>query len=183
PHREVSGRAAHLAVRVGKADTAVLVVRGQARLKGLDRPVRAGQQVARAGADPQAAPRASHELAWARELMVAAEAPLVPGSKHAGGALIARDPNGQEAKLSLRKYHVDVHIEDGFARTTIDQTYFNDSAWQLEGTFYFPLPPDASLSRLAMYVEGENGFCQLMEGGIAEAGQARQVYETISYAN
>src|SRR5262249_40564694 len=54
---------------------------------------------------------------------------------------------------------------------------------QLEGTFYFPLPPDASLSRLAMYVEGEDGFCQLMEGGIAEAGEAREVYETIRYAN
>src|SRR5262249_11443322 len=66
---------------------------------------------------------------------------------------------------------------------TIDQTYFNAAPGQLEGTFYFPLPPDASLSRLAMYVEGEGGFCQLMEGGIAEAGQARQVYETIRYAN
>src|SRR5262249_38822911 len=127
--------------------------------------------------------RASHELAWARELMIAAESPLVPGSKHAGGALIARDPSGQEAKLSLRKYHVDVHIEGGFARTTIDQTYFNDSAWQLEGPFYFPLPPDASLSRLAMYVEGEGGFCRLMEGGMAEAGHARGVYESIRYAN
>src|SRR5262249_15348539 len=111
-------------------------------------------------------------------LMVAAESPLVPGSKPAGGALIAVDPEGQEAKLSLRKYHVDVHIEDGFARTTIDQTYFNHESWQLEGTFYFPLPPDASLSRLAMYVDGN-----LMEGGMAERDYARQVYETIRYAN
>ena len=84
--------------------------------------------------------------------MAAAESPLVPGSQYAGGALVAVDPNGQEAKLTLRKYHVDVHIEDGFARTTIDQTYFNHDTWRLEGTFYFPLPPDASLSRLAMYV-------------------------------
>ena len=108
--------------------------------------------------------------------MAAAESPLVPASKHAGGALIAVDPDGQEAKLSLRKYHIDVHIEDGFARTTIDQTYFNHNAWRLEGTFYFPLPPDASLSRLAMYVDGN-----LMEGGMAERDYARNVFEEIVY--
>jgi hypothetical protein len=69
---------------------------------------------------------------------------------------------------------VDVHVEDGFARTTIDQTYFNHHPWRLEGTFYFPLPPDASLNRLAMYVDGV-----LMEGGMAEREYARQVYEQI----
>src|SRR5262249_44989214 len=49
--------------------------------------------------------------------------------------------------------------------------------WRLEGTFYFPLPPDASLSRLAMYVDG-----QLMEGGMAERDYARRVYEQIVYS-
>ena len=69
---------------------------------------------------------------------------------------------------------MDVHIEDGFARTTIDQTYFNHLTSRLEGTFFFPLPPDASLSRLAMYVNGK-----LMEGGMAERGHAKQVFESI----
>ena len=122
------------------------------------------------------APRASHVLDWTRDLMAAADSPLVPDSKYAGGALVAKDPNGQESRLSLRRYHVDVHIEDGFARTTIDQTYFNHETSRLEGTFYFPLPPDASLSRLAMYVDGK-----LMEGGMAERDHARQVFETIVY--
>ena len=47
---------------------------------------------------------------------------------------------------------------------------------QLEGTFYFPLPADASLSRLAMYVDGKR-----MEGGMAERDYARNVYEEIVY--
>ena len=46
----------------------------------------------------------------------------------------------------------------------------------MEGTFYFPLPPDASLSRLAMYVDGN-----LMEGGMVERDYARQVFESIMY--
>src|SRR5262249_59105379 len=125
-----------------KGDPAGLGRGGEARVRGLTTPVLAGQKWPRDGPRPAAAPRASHALAWARDLMIAAESPLVPASKHAGGKLLARDPSGQEASLTLRKYHVDVHIEDGFARTTIDQTYFNDSPGQLEGTFYFPLPPD-----------------------------------------
>jgi hypothetical protein len=123
---------------------------------------------------PEPAPRASVEFDWTRDLIASSEAPLVPASSYAGGALVAVDANGQEAKLSLRKFHVDVYIEDGFARTTIDQTYFNHYAWRLEGTFYFPLPQDASLSRLAMYVDGK-----LMEGGMAERDYARTVYERI----
>ena len=78
------------------------------------------------------------------------------------------------AAWTFRRYHVDVHIEDGFARTTIDQTYFNHTQDRLEGTFRFPLPADASLSRLAMYVDGK-----LMEGGMAERDHARAVYERI----
>ena len=69
-----------------------------------------------------------------------------------------------------------MYIEDGFARTTIDQTYFNHEQGRLEGLFYFPLPPDASISRLAMYVHG-----RLMEGGMAEREHARNVFETIKY--
>jgi ferric-dicitrate binding protein FerR (iron transport regulator) len=120
------------------------------------------------------AERVTHVLDWTRDLMAATDVALVPASRYEGGALVAYDANGQEAKLSLRKYHVHVHIEDGFARTTIDQTYFNHHPWRLEGTFYFPLPPDASLSRLAMYVDGH-----LMEGGMAERQYARQVYDRI----
>src|SRR5262249_7068341 len=71
-----------------------------------------------------------------------------------------------------------VHIEDGFARTTIDQTYFNHHSWRLEGTFHFPVPPDASLSRLAMYV-ADGKECRLMEGGMAERDHAGNVYEKI----
>src|SRR5262249_47433536 len=156
------GKQASFAVRVEKAGPAIAVLRGKVAAEGIGcAAVHAGQHLAAGAATPGNATRASHSLAWLRDAMCAAEAPLLPANDHAGGALVAIDPNGQEAKLTLRRFHIDVHIEDGFARTTIDQTYFNHHGDQLEGTFYFPLPPDASLSRLAMYVNG-----QLMEGGM-----------------
>jgi tetratricopeptide (TPR) repeat protein len=176
PKEKVTGQASRFAVRATAAGTGVLVTHGKVRLSGFRDVLVAGQQRLPGHSRPLTAARASKVLDWARDLMAAAESPLVPGSKHAGGALIAIDPNGQEAKLSLHKYHVDVYIEDGFARTTIDQTYFNHEDERLEGTFYFPLPADASLSRLAMYVGGN-----LMEGGMVERDYARSVYERILY--
>jgi hypothetical protein len=173
----IAGRDSSFAVRLAKQGPAIGVTRGQVAITGRAEPLRAGQQLGAGAAKPEPTPRASHALAWLRDLMCAAEAPLLPANDHAGGALIAIDPNGQEAKLTLRRFHIDVHVEDGFARTTIDQAYFNHHGTQLEGTFYFPLPPDASLSRLAMYVNGT-----LMEGGMAERDYARTVYETIRYA-
>lgn len=163
------------AVQANAQGTGVIVTQGKVRFNDLE--LTTGQRVKLGTRDIDAAPRASYVLDWTRELMAAAESPLVPGSKYAGGALIAKDPDGQEAKLTLRNYTVDVHIEDGFARTVIDQTYFNQNHWRMEGTFYFPLPADASLSRLAMYVDGN-----LMEGGMAERDHARNVYEEIVYS-
>jgi ferric-dicitrate binding protein FerR (iron transport regulator) len=176
PDREIQALGTKFAVQVTGKQTGVLVTQGKVQVGGLDSPIVAGQQLAAGATSAAPAPRVSHLLDWTQELMTRAESPLIPASQYAGGAMIAVDPNGQEAKLSLRKFHIDVHIEDGFARTTIDQTYFNHDPWRMEGTFYFPLPPDASLSRLAMYVDG-----RLMEGGMADRDHARQVYETIRY--
>ncbi len=174
PQRKITALGTKFAVKAHRADTDVLVTQGKVKVTGVEEPLTAGQLLKKAERLP--APRASEALLWTKELMAAAESPLIPKSEHAGGALVAVDPAGQEMQLSLRKQHIDVHIEDGFARTTIDQTYFNASWSQMEGTFYFPLPADASLSRLAMYV-GEN----LMEGGMAERDHARNVFEQIRY--
>ncbi|HMC66121.1 MAG TPA: VIT domain-containing protein, partial [Gemmataceae bacterium] len=180
PRRGVTALGTKFAVRAEETATGVVVTQGKVKVSGLDDPLVAGQQLTLSGGNIAPAPRASHLLDWTKDLMAAAESPLVPGSQYAGGALVARNSSGQESRLSLRKFHVDVHVEDGFARTTIDQTYFNHDYSQLEGTFYFPLPADASLSRLAMYVANGNE-ATLMEGGMAERDYARQVFETIRY--
>jgi len=176
--RQVTALGTKFAVKLEPAGTSVVVTQGKVAVSGVSGVLSAGQQL-RADVDRiDPTPRASVILDWLREPIAAAESPLVPRSQYAGGSLIAVDPYGQEARLSLRNYRVDVHIEDGFARTTIDQTYFNHNGWRMEGTFYFPLPPDASLSRLAMYV-ADGKECNLMEGGMAERDYARNVFEQI----
>jgi ferric-dicitrate binding protein FerR (iron transport regulator) len=174
PTREVVAHGTHFEVQVAKQGTGVLVTQGKVEVSNIPDLLVAGQQLVPGKEKIEPAPRTSYLLDWTRDLMDAASGTLVPTSQHAGGTLIARDASGQEAKLSLRKYSIDVHIEDGFARTTIDQTYFNHHPWRLEGTFNFPLPADASLSQLTMYVNGER-----QEGGMVERQQGRAIYNKI----
>lgn len=180
PDRSVTALGTKFAVSTGEKETEVLVTQGKVKVSGASEIVTGGQIAATEKTASEvtidAAPRASQALSWTRELMAAAETSIVPRSEHDGGSLIVVDPSGQEMKLSLRKFHVDAHIEDGFARTTIDQTYFNHTHSRQEGTFKFPLPPDASLSRLAMYVNGK-----LMEGGMVERDHGRNVFEQIMH--
>jgi|GEM_PF-1642359 len=195
PDRSVTALGTKFGVSAKERDGKVVVTQGKVRVDGRGVApqlpaesrsdsaaktgatlVTAGEQLALATLKTEAAPRASHSIHWTRDLMVTPESVIVPKSPHAGGSVQVVDPNGQEMKLSLRKFHVDVHIEDGFARTTIDQTYFNHTWQRLEGTFRFPLPADASLSRLAMYVNGK-----LMEGGMVEKNYGRNVFEQIMH--
>jgi tetratricopeptide (TPR) repeat protein len=179
PKRAVTALGTKFAVRADESGTGVTVTQGKVKVSDLDGVLAAGQQLLACSTEVTEAPRASHVLDWARDLMAASENPLVPSRKHPGGALVIVDTTtGQEAPLTMRKFHVDVHIEDGYARTTIDQTYFNHLAQRQEGTFLFPLPPDASLSRLAMYV-ANGSECDLMEGGMVEREQGRQIFESI----
>ncbi len=174
PQRAVTALGTKFVVRADNAGTNVAVTQGKVKISGWDGVLLAGQQLPAGAARVEPTPRFSHLLDWARDLLGDAGGRLVPESQHSGGDLVAIDAHGQEAKLSLRKYHIDVHIEDGFARTTIDQTYFNHLPSRVEGTFYFPLPADASLSRLAMYVNGD-----LNEGGMVERDEGRAIYQQI----
>ncbi|MBL8796427.1 MAG: FecR domain-containing protein, partial [Planctomycetia bacterium] len=176
--RDVTALGTKFSVRNdGQGQSGVVVAQGKVKVSDYAEPLTTGQQLVFGNDQATSAVRTSHLLDWTRDLMAASATPLVPDSKYTGGALVAVDTNGQEAKLSLRKYHVDVFIEDGFARTVIDQTYFNHANLRMEGTFYFPLPADAQLSRLAMYVDGN-----LMEGGMTERNRGRAIFEEIMYS-
>ena len=175
PKRTITALGTKFAVKLNDEETDVMVTQGKVQISGVEEVLSAGRQLQVAGEKIlTTVPSASAQLEWTRDLMAAATGPLVAKSEYSGGALVTVDPNGQSSKLSLRNYHIDVHIEDGFARTTIDQTYFNHTHARLEGMFHFPLPTDASLSRLAMYVNGK-----LMEGGMAERDHARNTFEEI----
>ncbi len=83
-------------------------------------------------------------------------------------------PPPEPVWLTIRYHHVDVTIQDQVAVTHVDQVFVNESDWQIEGTYVFPLPTDAAISDFAMWVDGEK-----FEGELLDRDQARRIYEDI----
>ncbi|HZE95391.1 MAG TPA: VIT domain-containing protein [Planctomycetota bacterium] len=91
------------------------------------------------------------------------------------GGLACKDEDGRPVgDLGLRSHEVSVEILDGVAKTTVEENFENHTDRRLEGTFTFPLPADASISRLALEVNGK-----IEEGTCLERERAKQVFESI----
>lgn len=76
--------------------------------------------------------------------------------------------------LSVKYHHVTVSIDNQVAITSIDQVFVNESNYELEGAYIFPLPEQAAISEFAMYVDGER-----LEGEVLDRDEARRIYEDI----
>ena len=91
------------------------------------------------------------------------------------GAMMCKDEEGRPVgELSLKSHDVSVEVLDGIAKTTVEENFENHTDRRLEGTFHFPLPSDASISRLALEVNGK-----IEEGTCLERERAREVFEGI----
>ncbi len=91
------------------------------------------------------------------------------------GSLVPKLEDGTQGQpLEVRRHIVKASITEQIALVEVDETFYNPGNQRIEGTFVFPLPHDATICRLAMYV-GDN----LMEGEIAEAQRARRTFEAL----
>jgi len=97
-------------------------------------------------------------------------------SESSVGMLITRDAQGKESlPLTISDYRVSVRIAGNVALTRIEESFYNSTGNTLEGTFYFPLPAGASISRFAMVVDSG----ELVEGEVVERRKARAIFESI----
>jgi Ca-activated chloride channel family protein len=76
--------------------------------------------------------------------------------------------------LTVKYHHVKVEIRDQVAKTTIDQVFINNFNRDIEGTYIFPLPEQASISEFAMWIGDTR-----VQGEILDSQQARRIYEDI----
>ncbi len=93
----------------------------------------------------------------------------VPPICPASGCLLPPFPMQQ---LEIRYHHVKVMIENQLVTTRVDQVFFNPNDYTIEGTYVFPLPPDAVVSQFVLWVDGKP-----VEGKVLDADEARQIYE------
>lgn len=90
---------------------------------------------------------------------------------HSAGVLT---PKGAPQKpIQIKDHHVEVVINNGFARTEVQQTFFNPNDTNLEAIYTFPLPKSASLSEMTIFA-GEKEI----HGEVLERKEASQVYES-----
>ena len=91
----------------------------------------------------------------------------------AGFAAGTLTPKGSpHTPIQIRDHKVDVVIDNGFARTEVDQTFFNPNDSDLEAIYSFPLPKSASLSEVTIWA-GE----QELNGEVVERDEAKRIYE------
>jgi len=95
-----------------------------------------------------------------------ADGMIIPMPPHPGDPF---PPN-----LSIKYHHVVIKIDDQVAQTAVDQVFINHFHRDLEGTYIFPIPAEASISKFSMYMGNEE-----IKGKILDKNEARQIYEDI----
>ncbi|MDJ0522369.1 MAG: VIT domain-containing protein [Planctomycetota bacterium] len=76
--------------------------------------------------------------------------------------------------VRLKGHKVSAEIQDRIASVTVEQVFHNHGGRQLEGTYLFPLPEGAVVSKFAMTM-----FGKMVQGEIIERQEARRIYESI----
>ena len=123
---------------------------------------------------PEISLRPLEDTAWSRTFEIAsAMADAVPAGV---GSLTARRAGTQTElhRLALTEQKVHVAISGRIARTEVEQTFYNEAAEVLEGTYRFPLPADASISGLSLRVGDV-----WMDAEMLEKERARQIFRQI----
>lgn len=76
--------------------------------------------------------------------------------------------------MEVRSMKVDVKIKETAATTTLEQVFYNPTANQMQGFYYFPMPKNASIDKFSMFINGVE-----TQGEVLDAAKARQIYEDI----
>lgn len=99
---------------------------------------------------------------------------VLASSAFANGIVVETLPPEPLPPVRMREHRVTATIHDRAASVTVEQVFVNHSSAVLEGTYLFPLPPDAAVGEFAMTI-GD----RLVEGEVLEASRARAIYDSI----
>jgi Ca-activated chloride channel family protein len=95
---------------------------------------------------------------------------MFPHASSEGAGLLKPIHGGSSVKI--KSHDVAVTINNGFARTEVDQVFTNSEDIDLEAVYSFPLPKRASLSEVSLWIDGREVI-----GEVLEKEKARTLYE------
>jgi len=96
----------------------------------------------------------------------------VSASSNALAAGLLKPLNGGDSKIHIKSHDVSVAINNGFSKTEVDQTFVNEAERDMEAIYTLPLPKQASLSELSLWIDGRE-----IMGEVVEKERAKAVYE------
>lgn len=79
---------------------------------------------------------------------------------------------GGDLPVRIVSHRADVTINNGFARTEVDQVFANDGDRDYEAVYTFPAPQSASLSEVSLWIDGREVI-----GEVVEKERARKIYQ------
>ncbi len=93
-----------------------------------------------------------------------------PGNPaRAGGTLT---PVGSPHQpIQILDHHVEVLLNNGFARTEVIQSFYNPNDTDLEAVYAFPVPKSASLSEVTIYIDERE-----IQGEVMAKDEAERIY-------
>jgi len=102
-------------------------------------------------------------------VITVAAAFLANSQAFASGLLTA---NGSNTNLKIQDHVVSVSIEDGYAITTVDNTFYNPSNSELEAVYEFPVPKNGTVAEFTVWIDGKPVI-----GEVVEKERAKKLYE------
>lgn len=90
----------------------------------------------------------------------------------ASAAGLLTPAGGQLPALEIKEHAVEVTIEDGYAITQVEQTFFNPHTTDLEAIYSFPVPEHGSVAEFTLWIDGKP-----ISGEVLEKKAARQIYQ------
>ena len=107
-----------------------------------------------------------------RRLVPLAGLGLLALASHAQAAGLMT-PVGGAAPLVLDEQHVDVTVENGYARTRVEQVFANPHGHDLEARYRFPVPDSAAVGEFTYWIDGVP-----VQGEVLEKAEARRLHES-----
>lgn len=128
------------------------------------------------GRPDMAAPARSCRGSLARRLLygglVASALALPFAATGADAAGLLAPADGSRPALNIVDHAVTVVVEDGYAVTTVEQTFANPNRTDDEAVYSFPVPKKAAVSEFTYWIDGKP-----VSGEVVEKKRAREIYE------
>lgn len=76
--------------------------------------------------------------------------------------------------MEVREHRARIEVQRRVADVAVEATFYNPNGFQIEGTYIFPIGPEAAVSSFTMSANGKT-----LEAELLDADKARRIYEDI----